>query len=187
LLDLQGTRPGEHDQVAVVGFNDAGWIEIGLSNNRSSIESALNRLPDKIEEGTRLDLAFEVGQSAFSGPSRKPDNAAVMIVLTDGIPNRVPFPPGSSQEAVVLAAADSAKSAGTRIFTIGLGQPDDIIEWLLRDCASEPSDEHYFYAPDGDDLEDIYRQIARLLPCPGVEPWPPETSLERRRLVEEVQ
>ncbi len=186
LLDLTGTQPGQHDQLAVAGFNDRGWIQVGLTNDLGRIRRALERLPDEIREGTRLDLAFETGQEAFSGPNRKLENAAVMIVLTDGIPNRVPFPPGSNQETVVLAAATRAKDQGTRVFTIGVGLPEDIIEWLLQDCATDPPEDHYYYAPSPDDLSDIYGRIARLLPCPGVEPWPPRSAETERFIPWEV-
>lgn len=173
LLDLRGTVPGRHDQLAIVGFNERAWIEIGLSNRRGDLLEALDRMPNQIREGTRLDLALERGQDALQGPGRKTENVPVMVLLTDGIPNRVPFPPGSSQEDTVLQAADRAKSRGTRIFTIGLGRPEDIVEWLLIACANDPPEDHYYYAPDAEDLAEIYGRIARLLPCPGVEPWPP--------------
>ena len=79
----------------------------------------------------------------------------------------------TAEQAQVLAAADDAKLKGTEIFTVGLGDPDDIVafEWLLRRVATDA--DMYYYAPDGEDLALIYRAIARLLPCPGVEPWPP--------------
>lgn len=181
LLDLTGDGATQHDQVGVVGFNDRDWIESGLTNNRPALHAALGRLPRQIREGTRLDLAFEAGQRAMAGPGRKPENLPVMIVLTDGIPNRIPFPPGSSEEEVVLAAARAAKDKGSELFTIGLGLPEDILEWLLQAAASDPPADHYFYAPSAEDLAAIYRQIARLLPCPGTEPWPPRPP-ERQAL-----
>ncbi len=94
-----------------------------------------------------------------------------MILLTDGLPNRVPFGPGSAhpecprQECTVLQLAERAKSAGTRVFTIGLGLGDDVLRPLLEGVASQPS--MYFHSPDGEDLGAIYRQIAgRLSSCP---------------------
>lgn len=90
----------------------------------------------------------------------------MIILLTDGLPNRVPTPVGGGrQEDTVLGAADAAKRAGTRLFTIGLGERDDVLDTLMRAVASRPED--YFFAPDGEDLAAIYRQIAgRLTECP---------------------
>jgi hypothetical protein len=47
----------------------------------------------------------------------------------------------------------------------GLGLPDDVLRGLLEAVASSPRD--YYYAPNGDDLGDIHRQIAgRIRECP---------------------
>ncbi|MFN8421942.1 MAG: VWA domain-containing protein [Anaerolineae bacterium] len=89
-----------------------------------------------------------------------------MILLTDGLPNRVPTPyPSGRQEDTVLAAATALKAQGVRVFTIGLGEEDDVFKQLLRDAASTPSD--FYFAPDGEDLEGIYERIAGTIrPCP---------------------
>ncbi len=173
LLDLRGNRFGERDQVAVASFNDEAWLEIGLTSDQAAIAAALRGVQRRIAEGTRLDLALQRGQEALEGPGRRADNAPVMILLTDGLPNRVPFPPGSDQETTVLAVADQAKAKGTSIFTVGVGTEEDIgaFRWLLEHIATTP--EQYYYDPDGEDLARIYGLIARQLPCPGSQPWPP--------------
>ena len=90
----------------------------------------------------------------------------MLILLTDGLPNRVPTPEGGGrQEDTVLAAASAAKAAGTRLFAVGLGETGDVFESLLDGVASGPGD--FFMAPDGEDLAGIYRGIAgRLTGCP---------------------
>jgi Mg-chelatase subunit ChlD len=119
-----------------------------------------------IAQGTRLDLAFAAGQETLSADPAGWPVIPVLVVLTDGLPNRVPTPiAGGSQSDTVLAAAEAAKAAGTRVFTIALGLPDDVLHDLLAKAASSPGDS--FYAPDGEDLADIYRQIAgRITACP---------------------
>lgn len=164
LLDLERDGWGRQDQVAIVGFNDTAWIEIGLSEDRAAVGRAIQRLPAKMAEGTRLDMAFRRGQDALEAGPLLPENRPTMIMLTDGLPNRVPFPPGGRQEDTVLAEAARAKDRDTQVFTIGLGRPEDILGWLLEECATEP--EMYYYAPDGEDLADIYTQIAgRVSEC----------------------
>jgi len=166
LLDFEPDERGKRDQMGVVGFNDTAWTEIGLSSDLEGINGALDRLPAKVAQGTRLDLALLQGQTALDTSERIDGNRPVLILLTDGLPNRVPTPePSGTQEETVLAAAAAAKRAGTRIFTIGLGLSDDVFHSLLEDAASDPRD--FYFAPDGEDLAGIYRQIAgRIIECP---------------------
>ena len=44
---------------------------------------------------------------------------------------------------------------------MGLGE--DVLPEVLRDIAGDPS--RVFLAPDARDLADIYRQVARVIPC----------------------
>ena len=166
LLDLESDGSGLQDQVAIVGFNDTAWTELRLTSDRDEIDAALRRLPSRLAEGTRLDLALSEGLSAWEGSLRVPGNRPVMILLTDGLPNRVPTPiPSGRQEDTVIAEAERVKAAGMRVFSIGLGLPDDVLRELLESVASSPRD--HFFAPDGEDLAEIYRQIAgRVSECP---------------------
>ena len=168
LLDFEPDGWHRRDQLGIVGFNDEAWIETLLTHDEVELDRAINALPDRVAEGTRLDLAFNMGQEAIEKSVRLPENRAIMVLLTDGLPNRVPTPiPSGTQEETVLAAAAAAKAKGTRVFTVGLGLPDDVLRTLLEESASSPRD--YFFAPDSEDLADIYRQIAgRIDTCEPV-------------------
>jgi len=164
LMDLVPSDQGLHDRVGVVGFNDVAWTEIGLTNDRPAVNRALAHLMIHIQEGTRLDLALMQGQATLAASPRE-GVTPVLILLTDGLPNRVPYGPGGTMRETVLEKALAARAEGTRIFTIGLGLPNDVLRDLMEAVASAPGD--YYYAPDGDDLEGIYRQIAgRIIECP---------------------
>lgn len=162
LLRLDGGAGA--DRVAVVGFNDMAWTEAPLTARRDVAEAALARIEGKTAEGTRLDLAFQMGAASLGAGAS--DRTRVMIVLTDGLPNRVPTPaPSGSEEETVLWAATVAKSEGVRVFTIGLGEPSDILVGLLSAAASSPAD--YYYAPDPSQLGAIYETIAGVVRvCP---------------------
>ncbi len=181
-LQLEGNGQGLFDQVGIVGFNDQAWIEQGLTHDRGAALAALDRIAGRSQEGTRLDLAFAMGRQALEGPGRMPRNRPVIIVLTDGLPNRVPFGDGSPypgsrrQEDSVLQAAQAAKASGARVYTVGLGTPRDILPWLMIAAASERW--MYHYAPDGSALAGIYAQIAATFnecrPAPTPRPCQPE-------------
>jgi Mg-chelatase subunit ChlD len=174
---MQGTAGSVGaDQVALVGFNDDWWLEQGLTADRAALEAAIERLPARMAQGTRLDLAVAGGLAALASPARNPANVPVLVLLTDGLPNRVPTPAaGGSQEDTVLAMARRARDQGVRLFTVGLGERTDIDGTLLSAMATAP--ELYFYAPDAEELADIYAQIAYTIACPGgrhdwSRPWP---------------
>jgi Mg-chelatase subunit ChlD len=78
----------------------------------------------------------------------------VAIVLTDGRPS------GVGAEAV-LRSAEALKAQGTVVYVVGLGA--DVDHVLLSEMASGPGS--YYFAPDAEDLQRIYTQIARELPC----------------------
>jgi Mg-chelatase subunit ChlD len=167
---------GGYDQVAIVGFNDSWWIEQGLTADRAALGRAIDALPNRMAQGTRLDLAVTGGLAALAGPGRNPANTPVMVLLTDGLPNRVPTPvPAGSQEDTVRAAAQKAKDGGVRLYTVGLGEPTDIDAALLSAMAS--AGDMFYYAPDAEALAEIYAQIAYTIGCPSGRhdwgrPWP---------------
>ncbi|MFN8421929.1 MAG: vWA domain-containing protein [Anaerolineae bacterium] len=171
-LDLTPNEDGESDHVSVVGFNDDAWLQLKLTNDGAAIETALDTLEQRQKEGTRLDLAFLKGAEAFASGMRVSANMAVLVLLTDGLPNRVPADPATGRvEDTVIKAAQVAKDMGATIYTIGFGQADaaDIIDRvypeLLAQCASSP--EKSFIEPRADRLDGIYGQIASVFTCPA--------------------
>ncbi len=182
MLSLTPNHLGQFDQVAIVGFNDTAWIESKLTNNKAATIAALDRLERRQAEGTRLDLAFQRGIEALPAAQRHAYSTPVLVMLTDGLPNRVPIHPVTgNQEGTVIDAAQVAKDAGITVYTIGFGRADapDIIDrvlpWLLETCATSPS--LSFVEPRSDRIEGIYAQIADTYSCRGrhdwSQPWPP--------------
>jgi Mg-chelatase subunit ChlD len=166
---------GGYDQVAVAAFNDRAWVAESLGSDADRLRAAIDRLPDSVAQGTRLDLAIDIGRSALDVPTRIAANTAVIILLTDGLPNRVPLGPGGTQEETVLAAADRAKATGALIYTIGVGQPDAVDPAdrinadLLRAIASTPT--MFYQTVDAAELARIYAEIAYTLGCPPDSFW----------------
>ncbi|MBK6768573.1 MAG: VWA domain-containing protein [Ardenticatenales bacterium] len=182
MLRLTPDHLGHHDQVAIVGFNDDAWIEAKLSNNRGAILAALDNLERRQKEGTRLDKAFDKGMEALPPALRHSYSTPIMVMLTDGLPNRVPIHPVTgNQEGTVIDAAQRANDAGITVYTIGFGRADApelidrVLPSLLQTCASRPS--LSFIEPRGDRIQSIYAQIADTFSCSGRhdwgQPWPP--------------
>lgn len=185
-LDFSPNDKGQHDQAGVVWFNDEAGIAQSLTNDRDDVIGALDSLTQYQQQGTRIDKAFEMGALALDPSMRKPRNTAVMIMLTDGLPNRVPFDEETGRmEETVIKAAKAAAATEIRIYTVGFGktpeQTNDITElvypWLLKQCATP--DGRSFVAPRADELAEIYEEIADVFRCPKGRhdwgsPWPPE-------------
>ena len=142
------------DRVAVVGFNDTAWLESAIDAPRAETLAGLATLPLHVAEGTRLDLALD--EAALALPVAGANRPSV-VLLTDGLPNRVPWSdPCQDQVCAVLARAVALKASGARLITVGLGP--DVLDGLLTAAATVAGD--YYHAPDAAALDGIYRQIA---------------------------
>ena len=144
------TFPG--DQAGIVAFASQAQLTHVLSNNRGSLIAAAQALT--ANGATRIDLGIHEAHLELISPRHWPDNAAAMILLTDGVPN------GTTEQAV-LAQADAAKASGIIIYTIGLGA--DVNEVLLQNIASSAA--HFYPAPSTSDLVEIYQQISHIVAC----------------------
>lgn len=172
-LDLTPNDRDQHDQVAVVGFNESAWIQQPLGNDAAAASSAISALETRIAHGSRLDLALNVGVEALAEELRKPGNTPVIILLTDGVPSDVPPDPDTGRpEDTVVAAAQAAKDAGITVYTIGFGSmdpaadpADQVNADLLRDCATDPT--KAYIDPSAEGLMKIYGEIADVFTCPG--------------------
>ncbi len=144
----QLTLPG--DRVAVVAFSGEATTVSPLSSDLGVLTRALDTLPTG--SGTRIDLGLAAAAEALGPPS--PNRLPAIILLTDGQPS------GTTPDAVRAAAA-TVRARGIVVYTIGLGPDADLA--LLADVAGSPA--RAYPAPDEADLADIYRAIARAIPC----------------------
>lgn len=143
LLDL--TR----EQVAVVAFDDEATLPQALSQDSDAIAAAINAL--RSGGSTNISNAIQLGQSELRSERRVPANLPVMILLSDGADGR---------RSDAITESFLAKSAGTYVVTIGLGNADDE---TLAQIASFRSD--YYAAPDERDLINIYNNVATTVSC----------------------
>lgn len=169
VLRLAPDAQGRGDRAAIAWFNATAAVEQPLTADPGALGAALDRLPPHVAELTRLDLGLQIGADAALAGAR-PGSVPVVVILTDGLPNGVPPAADGRPETTVLRVAADAKAAGVRIYTIGLGAPDDLDAGLLRAVASSPA--NYSYAPDAEDLRLVYANLAASLRCiPGAGAW----------------
>lgn len=137
------------DQVGLASFATTAALDHQLTHNGVAVKNAIDALvaSGNTNMGDGINAAQAELQSARHNPAARP----VMLLMSDGVPNVGPDP---------IAAAQTAKNAGTRIFTVGLGGVD---ENLMRQIASSPAD--YYYAPTSSDLQAIYQAIAGIVTC----------------------
>lgn len=138
------------DRVALVAFNSQATLVQEISGDRFALAGAFDRLPSGT--GTHIDLGLAKALEALG--RRDPDHIPTIILLTDGRQ-------ADNDAAAVLAQADAATTAGVAIFTVALG--DDADRELLRVVAGRTS--RFFDAPSEQALAEIYKSIARSIPC----------------------
>ena len=78
------------DAIAIVGFNDAAWTAHPLGHSSMAALAAIGALAERVDSGTRLDLALLEGADALRDSGRGSDRLPVLILLTDGLTNQVP-------------------------------------------------------------------------------------------------
>ncbi len=145
------------DRVGLASFADEATLDCYLTNNTASIKSHINSL--NANGYTNIGGGISKSNEEFVNHGRS-DAVWVMILLSDGKANR-PQSEGYAHDYAIEQAecAKILKGKGVRIYTIGLGSPDDLDEDLLKQIAFDES--KYFHAPTADQLESIYIAISK--------------------------
>ena len=158
-LNLNGTG----DQSALISYANTASLDKNLSNNHATTQTAVNGL---IAGGaTNIGDAIKLGIQELKSARANPQANKVMILLTDGMANK-PNGPGFGEFPADVAYAESqailASSHGFKIFTIGLGDNEEINQTMLKNIASTTGAQ-YYHAPAQNDLQIIYSSIATRL------------------------
>jgi Mg-chelatase subunit ChlD/sugar lactone lactonase YvrE len=142
----------ERDHAAVISFDHEARRVQRLTAERAALHHALDGLA--IAAGTRLDLGLWTALDEVDGEGSRTEADGVIVLLTDGLPE-----PGT--ERSIEIAAGVAQRVGVTIFAIGLGSDvdRDVLTSITRDA------DHVYLAPSESDLEAIYSEIARTIPC----------------------
>jgi predicted ribosomally synthesized peptide with SipW-like signal peptide len=135
------------DEAAAISFATSASTDQELTTNYQAVKSAINNY----SAGGGTSIAAGVNEGAdelLNGTNATAGASKVMILLSDG----------NSNASAAINAADAAKNAGIRIFTIALGSANTS---LLESLASSTDDA--FVAPDPADLDTVYAEIAQVV------------------------
>lgn len=142
----------QRDRAAVVGFDATARLALPLSADRAALNGALAGLSAGV--GTRIDEGLWAALNELTGPHRRAGADPVIVLLTDGRPQE-------GSEGRIRQASTLARQLGVAVYAIGLGE--DVLPEILREITGDRS--RVFLAPSEAELADIYRQVARTIPC----------------------
>ncbi|MFC7176269.1 vWA domain-containing protein [Halosegnis marinus] len=137
------------DEAAAISFASSASLDQELTTNYQAVKDAIDTYTDS--GSTNMSAGISTAETELiSGTNATPGASKVIILLSDGSPDST---------SAATSAANSAKGAGIRIFTIALGSGAN--ETFLESIATTPADA--FVAPDGADLDTIYAAIAQIV------------------------
>ena len=135
------------DEAAAISFNTSATTDQELTTDYQLVKDAINAYT--AGSGTSIASGITEGEDELlNGTNATPGASKVMILLSDG----------NSNASAATSAANAAKNAGIRIFTVALGSANTS---LLESLASSPDDA--FVAPDPSDLDTVYAEIAQIV------------------------
>jgi Ca-activated chloride channel family protein len=156
------------DRLGLILFGDQAYLQTPLTFDRKTVHTQLDEAAIGLA-GKRTAIGDAIGL-AIKRLRDQPQENRVLILLTDGA--------NTAGEVAPLKAAQLAERAGVRIYTIGVGADEVVVQGLFgpQRIANSDLDEHslraiartthgrYFRARDVKDLEKIYRLLDRIEP-----------------------
>ncbi|MGB7342745.1 MAG: vWA domain-containing protein [Pirellulaceae bacterium] len=137
------------ERVGLASYNDTATADVPLTTDLNQISTTMASLP--VGGFTSISRGMSAGKSLMDASRGSEFVERTFIVMTDGRHNRGPEP---RTVATALAAE------GVQIHTITFGADAD--QPRMREVAQIGGGEH-FHALTGDQLRDIYREIALTL------------------------
>ncbi len=158
------------DRIGLILFGDQAYVQAPLTFDRTTVkrllrESAIGLAGKMTAIGDAIGLAVKHMSADNHGRGR------VLILLTDGV--------NTAGRLTPRQAAELARDAGIRIYTIGIGADSMIQQGFFGPTRVNPSAEldermlteiaeqsggHYFRARNSEELAQIYRDIDAIEP-----------------------
>ncbi|XP_023410209.2 cartilage matrix protein isoform X1 [Loxodonta africana] len=159
-------------QVGLVQYSSSVRQEfpLGRFHTKKDIKAAVRNM-SYMEKGTMTGAALKylIDNSFTLSSGARPGAQKVGIVFTDG----------RSQD-YINDAAKKAKDLGFKMFAVGVG---NAVEDELREIASEPVAEHYFYTADFKTINQIRKKLQNKI-CVEEDPCACESIVKFQAAVE---
>nr|XP_040043961.1 cartilage matrix protein isoform X1 [Gasterosteus aculeatus aculeatus] len=160
--------------VGLVQYSSSVRQEFPLSrfNNKKDLKEAVKKMA-YMERGTMTGqaLRYLTDNSFAAGQGARPGVAKVGIVFTDG----------RSQD-YIGDAAKKAKEHGFKMYAVGVG---NAVEAELKEIASEPTGEHYFYTADFKAMTQIAKKL-QINICQEDDPCECDSLVKFQKKVEDA-
>lgn len=143
------------ERVALVTYADAARLDVGtLVEDYTAIKVGLNQYTQSLCSGkTNIgDGILLAANTATTATGARPGASKVIVVMTDGIHNE-----GSNP----VTAASQASNDGAVLFSVTFSNEAD--QSRMQAVAANGKGKH-FHAVDGEDLKNVFREIAASLP-----------------------
>jgi Ca-activated chloride channel family protein len=137
-----------NDRIGIMVFASAPYLVSPPTLDHDWLLQNLDRVHiGGVEDGTAIGSAIAASVNRLRD---LPSKSKVIVLLTDGGNNMGKISP--------LAAAETAKAMGVKVYTIGAGTGSDVDVDTLGKIATETG-ALFFRASDTDSLQNIYAQI----------------------------
>ncbi|XP_030268471.1 cartilage matrix protein isoform X2 [Sparus aurata] len=145
---------------------------LGRYNNKKDLKDAVKKMA-YMERGTMTGQALRhlIDNSFSAGQGARPGVTKVGIVFTDG----------RSQD-YIGDAAKKAKEHGFKMYAVGVG---NAVEDELKEIASEPTGEHYFYTADFKTMTQIAKKL-QINICQEEDPCECDSLVKFQKKVEDA-
>ncbi|HMJ89011.1 MAG TPA: VWA domain-containing protein, partial [Candidatus Acidoferrum sp.] len=140
-----------NDRAALVSYSSSATLDRVLTNSATSLNGAINTLPGA-NGYTCISCGIATAQAELMTSRHNPEAMPVLVLLSDGMPT------AGDTASEAIEQATLAKNAGTRVFSVGLG---DVDHALMRGIASSTND--YFYATNSSQLTALFNAISSII------------------------
>lgn len=169
-----------YDKIGVATYSDAASNIQSLSSNLSGVKTTIHNIAPPAGT-TNIAHGLAKGRHILDGTGKRANAVRVIVLLTDGIPNRyctnsaaytnpstgcslgssatspTSCSPPETGMTHAWAQATAAAAADIKVYVIGLG--DDVLDCVLQQIADNGGG-LYYKAPTTAQLDDAFRAIA---------------------------
>ena len=160
----------EGDRIGLILFGEQAYLQTPLTFDRATVIKMLDESAIGLAGASRTAIGDGIGLAVKRLKERHADSR-VLVLLTDGQNNTGAVEP--------IKAAQLASQIGVKIYTIGVGADEMVVESFFGQRTLNPSkdldektliavaeatDGQYFRARDTDELENIYAVLDEIEP-----------------------